>query len=193
MFQYFGIASGIITGLSSVPYIRDILRHKTKPERASWFIWSILGAIAFFSQMAEGATDSLWLTGIDSLGVLITFLLAIKYGVGGFNRRDILALIVAGIGLLLWFFTHQAAVALFIIICIDLSGTILTVAKSYTDPESETLTTWIIMSVAGILAMISVGEFNPILLIYPLYIFLANFAVVVAMLLGRAKINKSKI
>jgi len=187
MFQYIGLAAGIITLLSHFPYFFDIIRHTTKPERASWFIWLVLGSIAFFSQLAEGAGPSLWLTAGDSFAVLLTFILAVKFGTGGLSRRDIIALIAAGIGLILWYLTRHAAIALIMTILVDSTGTILTVIKSYEDPGSETLITWLGVAVAGILAMISVGKFSLILLVYPFYIFLANFAVVIAMLLGKAK------
>lgn len=190
MFAYLGLASGIIIILSHVPYIRDIILHTTKPERASWFIWLVLGSIAFFSQLAEGATSSLWLNAFDTLGVLITFILAIKFGVGGLNKRDVIALIAAGIGLILWYLTRHASIALIIAILIDASGTTLTVIKAYEDPGSETLLAWLGFALAGILATISVGKLNSILLLYPFYIFLANFSVAVAMFLGKKNYNK---
>jgi hypothetical protein len=187
MLQVLGLLSGVLSGVSYLPYLRDIFRHTTKPERASWLIWSVLGSIAFFSQLAEGATWSLWLTGIDTLGVLLIFLLSIRFGVGGLTRRDIIALTAAGIGLILWYFTRHASIALLITMLIDAAGAYLTVVKAYEDPGSETLSTWVIVAIAGILGMLAVGQFNLILLSYPFYIFLANFAVAIAMLLGKSK------
>jgi hypothetical protein len=147
----------------------------------------VLGSIAFVTQLSEGATSSLWLTAIDSLGVLVTFILSVKFGEGGLSKRDIYALIGAGIGLILWYFTQHAVVALIITILVDLTGTVLTVIKAYEDPGSETLVTWLGVAVAGLCAMVAVGKIDLILLIYPFYIFLANFAVVVAMLLSNNK------
>lgn len=187
MVQFFGLGSGFLTGISYIPYIRDILLRKTKPERASWLIWSLLGGIAFFTQTAEGAGWSLWLTGIDTLGVFFIFLLSLKYGVGGWTRRDLFALFAAGAGLLLWFFTQQAFLALFIIIAVDAIGTSLTVIKTYKNPESETFSAWCIMAIAALLGVFSVGEFNPVLLSYPVYIVLANAAVILAIIVGRNK------
>ncbi len=187
MLAIFGYISAILSVLMVVPYIKDIFLLKTKPERASWFIWTVLGFIAFFSQLAKGATDSLWLTGGQTLAVLIIVLLSIKYGVGGFTKRDIRALIAAGIGLILWYITKEAAWALLIVITIDSVGTLLTVMKSYENPESETLSTWLISGTSGIFGLLAVGAFHPILLAYPLYIVIANYTIVTAMLLGRRR------
>ena len=51
-----GIASAVVNTIGLVPYLRDIFRHKTKPERAAWWIWLTLNMIAFFAQLAAGAT-----------------------------------------------------------------------------------------------------------------------------------------
>jgi hypothetical protein len=184
MLQTIGIISGLIAGVAYLPYVRDILKGDAKPERASWFIWVVLASIAFFSQLAQGATGSLWFTGLDSIGALIVFFLALKYGLGGFTRRDKVALVAAGVGLVLWYLTRHAAIALLTTIIIDASGTALTVIKTYEDPSTETYTMWALVTVAGILAMISVGRFNLVLLIYPFYIFLANLVVVLAKFAG---------
>ncbi len=134
MLQFFGYTSAVLSIVMVIPYIKDVLALTTKPERASWFIWTVLGIIAFASQLAKGATESLWLTGGQTVAVLIVFLLALKYGAGGLGGRDIKALMAVGIGLILWYFTKEAAYALFIVIAIDGIGTLLTVVKAYQDP-----------------------------------------------------------
>jgi hypothetical protein len=59
--------------------------------------------------------------------------------------------------------------------------------KAYEDPESETMAIWILSGFSGLVATFAVGSFNWILLSYPIYICLANWVVIVAMLLGRKK------
>ncbi|MFA4998580.1 MAG: hypothetical protein WC514_00965 [Candidatus Paceibacterota bacterium] len=179
-----GYLSGIAMLLSFVPYIKDIFLKKTKPERISWLIWAILGSIAFFSQFAKGASYSLVMTGVQAIGDFSIFILAIKYGIGGFMKRDIVALIGAGIGLFLWYITKEAAIALFIVIFIDAIGVILTVIKSYEKPETETVSSWVLVSISGFLACVAVGSFNLVLLVFPFYILLAGLAVLIAIKLG---------
>jgi len=192
MLQIFGYFSAILSIIMIIPYIRDILLLKTKPERGSWIIWTILGFISFISQMAKGATDSLWMTAGQTIAVLIISLLSIKYGYGGFGKRDIKALFGAGVGLVLWYLTREAAIALIIIILVDGIGTLLTALKSYKDPESETLVTWILSGTSGIFGMLAVGNINLILLAYPLYIMMANYLIVGAIVLGKRR-NKNTI
>ena len=182
-----GILSGLLSAICYLPYIRDILLGKSKPERASWFIWTVLGSIAFFSQLSKGATNSLWMVGVQTIGVVIISLLSIKFGSDGFSKRDIFALLIAAIGVIMWFFTKDASIALYITILVDAAGSILTVIKSYEDPESETISMWILASLGGLLSALAVGQLNFILLLYPVYICLANLSVVTAIYLGRRK------
>jgi hypothetical protein len=187
-----GFVGGIISISGYIPYIRDVIKKTTYPERASWLIWDVLTAIAFFSQLAKGASASLWLPGFEVGGLSIVLILSIKSGKGGLSRKDILALIGAGIGLVLWYVTKEPAVALYIIICIDMIGTILTLEKAYRNPESETMSTWFLVAIAGILSIIAVGKVNIVLLSYPFYIFAANAAIVVAIALGQRKKMKDR-
>jgi hypothetical protein len=169
---------------SFVPYTRDIFLGKTRPERISWLIWAILGAISFCSQFAKGASHSLVLTGAQAVGDLFIFFLAIKYGIGGFLKRDIAGLCGAALGLILWYVTKEAAVALFVVIGIDAIGAVLTVFKSYENPGTETVSAWVLTFVGGFLACVAVGSWNPILLAFPFYICLASLAILVALRLG---------
>lgn len=170
-----------------VPYVRDIFRLKTKPERGSWFIWTFLGFIAFFSQLAKGATDSLWLTGGQTAAVLVVFLLSLKFGYGGLGKRDSRALIAAGAGLILWYVTREATFAILFVILADSIGTLLTAFKAYEDPKSETFSTWIISAISGVFGAFAVGSFNLILLAYPIYIALANSVIVGAITAGKRR------
>ncbi|MEK9156808.1 MAG: hypothetical protein AAB448_01575 [Patescibacteria group bacterium] len=78
----FGILSGVFSAISYPPYIIAILKGKAKPERASWLIWSVLTSMGFFTQLAVGATDSLWLPGVQGLGVFIVFFSRFVTGLG---------------------------------------------------------------------------------------------------------------
>lgn len=183
----FGLLAGIFSSISYVPYIRYILKGTVKPERASWLIWSVLTAMGFFTQLAVGATHSLWLPGIQTLGVAIVLLLSIKYGFGGVGKRDALTLGTAAVVLLLWLFTKNPVLAVYLTIVIDFLGAGLTILKSYEHPDSETVSTWALSGTGGFFGILAVGSLNPQLLSYPIYIFLINYAVVAAIVIGKRK------
>jgi hypothetical protein len=174
MLEIFGYISGLLFMFSVVPYVRSILKGNTKPQRMTWLIWTILVFIAFFSQLAKGATWSLLLTAGDAVTIVIVFIFSFKYGVGGFRKIDILSLIGALVSLLLWYLTKEPAIALFLIILIDLIGSNLTILKTWKNPETENWVGWAMCGVGGLFGILSVGSFNFILLAYPIYICLIN-------------------
>ncbi len=190
MLEFLGIASGVVFLAGCAPYVRDIFRKTTVPECAPWFIWTMLGIISFFAQSAEGATWSLWLTVAFILGDFIIFALSIKYGIGGFRKRDIIALVASGIGLYLWYLTQHAYISLYITILIDAVGYQLIYIKVFESPKSETISAWVCFAMAGLLGALSVGKLDPILVSYPLFVFAANTSVVGLILLRRSKKTK---
>lgn len=192
MLLFFGVASGVLSTFAYIPYILDTVARRTEPQRASWLIWSVLGSIAFVSQVFEGATSSLWFAGVQITGTIIVFVLSIWVGKGRFlSKSDCLILVAASIGLLLWYLTDNAAYALAITISISLLGGMATVVKAYRDPESETLVTWVVSFIASACAIFSVGALDLTLLAYPLYLFTLYLAFIVAIVLGRARNNAS--
>jgi hypothetical protein len=166
MSEAFGIISGLLLFVAAIPYIADILKKKTHPHRGSFLIWSVLGAIAFSSQAATGAGWSLVLPAADTLVTLIIFGLSLRFGVGGLNRRDVSALMIAGIALVAWYFTHQPLVALLITIGIDAIGTLLTLSKTYAAPQTETFSSWFLAALGGLAAALAVDEVSFTYLVY---------------------------
>lgn len=188
MLETFGYISALLFIFSAIPYVRSILKGNTKPQRITWLIWTILVFIAFFSQLAKGATWSLLLTAGDAVTIVIVFIFSIKYGVGGFRKLDILSLFGAGLSLILWYFTNEPAVALFLIILIDIIGSNLTIIKAWRKPETENWIGWAMCGVGGLFGILSVGGFNLILLSYPIYICLIN-SLVAIIVITRKKLN----
>lgn len=188
--QLFGLLSAFFSIFSYVPYVKDIFRGKAKPERASWIIWAVLVFIQFFSQLSKGATYSLSLSGSQLIGITLICLLSFKFGYGRFRKKDYFALFAAGIGLVLWYITREAAIALFITIGIDCIGGILTAEKAFHHSESEPPAMWVMNFLSGFFATLAVGSLNIVLLSYPVYTVVLNIVVLSAIYLGKRKVDK---
>jgi hypothetical protein len=165
----FGYLSGLVNIPGYPPYIRDVLKGTTKPERATWCIWSVLGLIAFFSQLAEGATHSL----------------SIWKGEGGLTGRDIVCLGLASLGVGLWYVTRHAAYAICLVIVVDLIGAWLTIRKTYISPGSETLVSWMFSAAAGLFSILAVTQRDWAVYAYPVYNLLVCTSIVAAIMIGK--------
>lgn len=188
MGEFFGIVSGIIGVIGYIPYIKDTLRGTTRPDTIAWLIWSLEYTALFFAQLSAGATASLRLIGLQLLGVVVTFFFSLRFGKVALSRFTASLLIGVFVALVVWYSTKSAALAIFILIAVEASGVALTVAKTYRAPKSETLSFWILVSVAGALGIPAVGlQAAPILFVYPCSLVVMSLSVIGASLLGARK------
>jgi hypothetical protein len=185
MSEILGIIAGCIILAGAPPYLFDILKRKTKPERTTWFIWSVLGIIAFSAQLQVHGGWSLLFVGLDAVGSVLVFLLSLRFGVGGWKLLDKLALGVAATGLAIAFVVQQPIIALLGVVLADISGATLTIIKTYKAPDTETTITWLCVGTASLLSALAVGKWQASTLIYPVYLTLGNYGVVTAQLFGR--------
>lgn len=190
MLHILGTLAGLLAIAAAIPYIKDIFKGTTKPNRVTWLIWVTLQTIALIAQIVSGGKDSLLLTIGDLIASTTILILAFAKGKAEWHWIDRWALAGAALGLLLWYFFRQPIFALAMTVFVDFCGVVPTLRKSFVNPESETLTTWLIVGTGAILGAISVGKLNATLLLYPIYLAVANLGVAVAILLGRFR-NKS--
>jgi hypothetical protein len=181
----FGILAGILQLVATAPYLRDVLRGSTQPQRASWGIWTVLGVVVFSSQWASGASWSLVLTVGQVLSCGLIFALSLRRGVGGASRFELALLGIAALGLVGWLLADDPTVATCSVVVADLIAVGLMLPKTYRNPRSETLETYVIGVLSTVLAVFAVGAVTPSLLIYPLYLLVADSAVVAMIYLRR--------
>jgi hypothetical protein len=181
----FGGLSGALTLLCVFPYLRDVSRGVTVPQRMSWFIFAMLSISATVAQAAAGADSGVLLAGGAAIGFSAVFVTSIKRGVGGASRWDFVALGIGLAGLVLWHLSNRPMVAIAAIGAAEVAAVALTVAKSLKAPGSETLSTWVVDAVAGVMATIGVGTVDAAHLLYPVHHVILNGAVVAAIFAGR--------
>jgi hypothetical protein len=191
MQEIFAIVSAVLILIAAPPYIINTLKGNTKPERVTWFIFSVLGLIAFVSQALLGASWSLVFSGLDTLASILIFSLSLKYGVGGHTKIDIAALIIATIGVFIAVFAKEPIISLLGVIIADISGMVLTIKKTYLNPKSETTITWLLVGTASVFGILSASEMTVGILLYPVYLMIANYSVPLAQLIGIRKTTKT--
>lgn len=175
------LASGVLSAVDPIPYIRDTLRGTTRPQRSTRFVWSVLGVVAVSSQLADGATWSITCVAVQTAGIIVTFGLSIRRGVGGRGPGDLAAMAIAAMALAAWSMTSDPTWGTGLIIVADVVGFGAMVPKTWSDPWSETLSTYAIAASAGICGVVAVGSGDAALLLYPAYLAIscAAFAVLI--------------
>ena len=181
-----GVLAGALSLAAFVPYVADIFRGTTKPDRACWLIWSVLASISGASNLYEGASTSMLFVGSQVLATLVIFSLSIRFGSGHLlGRTNLVILSVAAVGVICWAFMETAVYALAVSIGVSALGGVSTVWKVYNAPNSETMSAWIVLLIAACLGVFSVGSNDPLLLAYPLYLVALYGSILAAQAMGR--------
>lgn len=168
MFTALGILSGILLIIADLPYAWHTYTGKIKPHRTSWSVIFGLSIINFSNQWASGATNSLWLYGAGVLMIGLIASLSLKHGTGGTSTFDIICMLLAVAGILLWLALKSPLASILSNIVASTVALLPTFRKAYLHPDSERHSTWIIASFSCMLAAISVGSWNVQLLLMPL-------------------------
>lgn len=185
----FGLWAGLLGIIGASAYIRDTYRRKTTPHRFAWFIFLVISVISFASQYALGGTAQLYFAGWFVCNNIIILSLSLRKGsgYGGFTKMNVIGLTLAIIGIILWRVLSSPLAALLSVLVAEIIGAILIAIKSFRAPRTETALMWVLGIVASFLNILSVGKLDWALLAFPIYLFVADVTIVLAIWLGRMR------
>ncbi|MBZ5535045.1 MAG: hypothetical protein LAO31_03740 [Acidobacteriia bacterium] len=184
-----GRVAGLFSLAAFVPYILSTLRGRTKPNRATWWIWTVVGSLLAVSYYASGARPTLWVALSYVLGPLITAILSFRYGVGGWTRFDRGCMLGAGVGALLWWAFSSPLIALLINLGIDFLGALPTLFKAYSDPGGEDSLAWSLFLLGNTLNLFAIDQWRFSIVVYPAYMFLLS-ALILLLLTSRRRVKQ---
>ena len=176
--EIFGIVAGIFSFSAYLFYIIAILKGKTKPSRATWFIWAVMGIILATSYKASGAEDTLWVAISEAIAPTFIALLSIKYGVGGAEKTDYICFVGSIFSLVLWWLFDSPLIALITNLTIDLFAALPTIKKSWQNPKEEDRFAWTLTQTGNLLNLFAIDKFILGVIIYPIYTFIIDGIIV---------------
>lgn len=188
MSQLLIIASTILGLIGPVFYIASILKGKTKPHRTTRFVLLLIVLLGMLS--LHSLNDiTFWPFVAYVITNAFIFILSLKRGMGGFAITDILCLIVAIAGLIIWQVSDNPVIALYSSIVADLMAMIPAIIKTYKYPHTEL---WLfyfldVIGTACILIAHQTFTFNEI--IYPTYLLVVN--TIMTFLIFRPRFRKN--
>jgi hypothetical protein len=141
-FVFLGTAIGAV-GTSI--YLRDTLRGTTKPNRVTWLLWAIAPLLASAVEFHDGI-------GLRALPTFTIGFMPLLVFAGSFHnpaavwqirRLDYACGLMSVVGTITWLFTQNGVVAITAALAADFTAGIPTMMKSWTHPETETVTSYI--------------------------------------------------
>ena len=186
-----GVTAGVILVLKQIPYILSILNGRTRPNRASWTIWTVLGAVALAAYIQTGETADLWVPVVLVIAPLTVTVLALRSGYSDDGKYDKLALVGGAVALGVWLISGSAAVGLAMALVADFIGTLPTLRKSVLWPSSEHLPTWYLSLLGYTVNLFAIQQWSLFHAFYPVYVVFWCLSVIGAIHLGRRLQRKS--
>jgi hypothetical protein len=142
---------GVISVAGSVPYIRNVLRGKSKPNLVTWSTWSLLNIIIVVSALAAGGATNTVVMGASFFIVSSTILcIALFKGTRKYSLFDGVCQGLAILGVVLWQLSNNPNIALLFVILADCFAIIPTYRHAYLYPHEET---WITYLIGGLVAL----------------------------------------
>lgn len=171
---FFIFLSSSLALISPLIYAKAILKGQAKPHRTTRFVLLIITLLATASLLAQHDTVAVWLAGVSALQAILLFILSIKHGMGGWAKIDVLCLIIALAGIVIWQTTKEPALALYASIAADFTGMIPAIIKTYKYPHTEIWSFFLLDVFAAIFSLLAVKAWTVQEFSYPLYIMIIN-------------------
>lgn len=184
------IISAMLVVVFFAPYLRDILKRKTKPHTYTWLIWTITQGTALAGIWYGGGGAGSWAILVSTIVVFLIFLLSLKYGTKNITKTDTVILILAIVAILVWWKLNNPIAAILMVTLIDFLGFIPSYRKTFHEPWSETLISWIGSAVSYIFAIIALREYNVLTLTYLATMIIANIIMILICSVRRRFISK---
>lgn len=172
--EKFVILGAVLNLLGSAHYIRSTIEGTTKPNRVSWFLWSLAPLLVFSAEVKEHVGIIALTTFMAGFMPLLIFISSFvnKKSYWKITRSDLACGFFSLVGLVLWLITKHGFYAITFGILADFLAAIPTLMKSYKDPESENYLAFATGGLGGFIALLTIENWSYANWGFPLYVFL---------------------
>jgi hypothetical protein len=169
-FVYLGAALG---AAGSLVYVWDTLRGTTQPNRVTWLLWAFAPLLAFAVELHSGIGLRALTTFIIGFMPLLVFIASFhnSAAVWKIRRIDYVCGVMSLAGTAAWLATQNAVVAIVAAIAADFLAGIPTLMKSWSNPESETVTSYVGAVLNSGILLLTVHHWTTDVAAFPLFIF----------------------
>lgn len=177
------VLSAIISIGGSYVYIRDTLTGKTKPNRASWLMWSIaplIGTAAAISASADyWATVRVFLSGFLPFVIFLSSFLNPK-SYWKLTIFDIACGACSVLALIIWVLIDSPVTAILLAAVADGFAALPTIRKAWKFPETETGVAFLAGFVSVVLIIPSIPVWDIKNSAFQIYLLIANGIILIA-------------
>lgn len=178
--ERFIILAILVNIYGSRSYIIGTLEGKTKPNRVTWFMFSLLATIIFIAMLGKQASIT------SSLMTLSLAILTLAVFIASFvNKKsfwkityfDILCGSLSLVGVVAWLLTGEGNLAILFSLAANFMAFLPTIIKSFQAPKTENWLTFFCGSIGSLITLLTIKSWNLASVAFPLYVLIINLFV----------------
>ncbi len=185
-----GLVAQFILAISILPYSISIFRGSVKPNKISWFIWSVIGFSFWLITPKTADEVTKMLTLIFMINPTIIFLLSLfKGNITPPDSLEKFSLVVGLTSIAVWYVLKDASGILPISIAIaaDFCALIPTLRFVFKSPEEEKPLAWIFFFLGSLIAVFAIDKHTLESLLLPIYMTIGSFFIMYPLIRYRIK------
>ena len=193
MFQYLKylvILGALVNFIGIYFYIKDLIKGNVKPNKITWLLWSIGPLIATFASISNGVRWAVLPVFMAGFAPLIVFIISLfsKKAYWKIENFDYVCGICSILALLSWYMTKEPIMAIIFSILSDFFAGIITVKKTWNNPETESHTPYSTGVFSALTSFFAITTWTPTSYLFPAYLIFMNGLILFA--IYRKKIFK---
>lgn len=180
MFEYLVFVAAFGSLLAAFAYIRSMFKGQTKPNRVTWFMWSIAPFIATAAAVSNGvgwAVMPVFMSGVSPF-LVFTASFFNKKAYWKLSSFDYLCGTLSGLALVIWFVTKDPNLAIIFAIVSDAVAAVPTLIKAWHNPETESAWPFIVGVFSPMTSFIVATNWAFSELAFPTYLIVINIILV---------------
>jgi len=169
MLQYLVIVGVLFQLSGSLVYIVKTIRGETKPNKITWFMWSVAPIIGTFATINTGVTWAVLPVFMSGFGPFLIFCSSFvnKNAYWKLEKFDYLCGVFSLLALGLWYITKDPVIAIIFSIMSDGAAAIPTLVKAWKYPETESAIGFLFASISCFIGLLVIKNW-----VFPKYGFL---------------------
>jgi hypothetical protein len=180
MLEYLVLIAAFASLVAAFVYIHAMFKGETKPNRVTWFMWSIAPFIATAASLSSGvswAVVPVFMSGLSPFLILIASFLH-KKAYWKLSSFDYLCGILSILALVLWYLTREPNLAIIFAIISDATAAVPTLIKAWRNPETESAWPFIVGIFSPLTSFIVATTWMFSEIAFPIYLVSINILLV---------------
>jgi hypothetical protein len=181
MFEYLVFVAAFASLLAAFAYIYSMFRGQTKPNRVTWFMWSVAPFIATAAAVSNGvgwAVVPVFMAGFSPFLIFAASFFS-KEAYWKSTSFDYLCGTLSAIAIVLWFATENPNLTIVFSIVSDALAAVPTLVKAWHSPQTESVWPFIVGAFSPATSFLAAATWGFSELAFPVYLMVMNCVLVV--------------